>query len=122
MSDEPVVKDVFVEDIADLEDHVGRHLHRLTDNPMEQRLHERWLKENERGILELLMSPDRNQRRPVSKRDAEVAATVIQWLGSHVGQCFLRDVGFGTEESRGVVCKECGARVNVRCVRCRKLM
>ena len=25
----------------------------------------------------------------ISQRDADVAATVIQWLGTHVGQCFL---------------------------------
>lgn len=31
---------------------------------------------------------------PVSDRDQQVAETVIQWLGSPVGEAFLRDVGF----------------------------
>lgn len=28
---------------------------------------------------------------PVSQRDADVAATVIQWLGTNCGACFLRE-------------------------------
>lgn len=54
-----------------------------------------WQYENDRqnnsGILAALLGDGRTPGRP-SKQDELVASTVIQWLGSTVGQCFLRDV------------------------------
>ena len=53
-----------------------------------------WQKINDQeNILEYLMS-DSNNRHSVTDEQAEVAATVIQWLGTHVGQSFLMDMGF----------------------------
>jgi hypothetical protein len=47
---------------------------------------------NGRGTLDYLLAKDCNfPNGEVTARDREVAATVIQWLGSSVGQCFLRD-------------------------------
>lgn len=73
----------------------GRALYRLAQNPMEQKFHDAWLEEN-RGdpdghLLEYLMG-DGTKRGEVSDRDAMVAATVIQWLGSPVGQRFVEGV------------------------------
>ena len=76
----------------------GRAQYRFKDNPMERRFAEIWERMNTdcagrvngRGVLDFMLAEDPN--RPsgeVTDRDREVAATVIQWLGSSVGQGFL---------------------------------
>lgn len=78
----------------------GLHQYRFKDNPLEKVFAEAWEKENTanggaaegRGYLDYLLAKDSNQPRgEVSERDREVAATVIQWLGSPVGQCFIKE-------------------------------
>lgn len=76
----------------------GLHMYRFRDNPEEKRFAEAWEQANERGsILDHLLDM-RNAhigRAPsASARDRTVAATVIQWLGSPVGQAWLRDIGY----------------------------
>lgn len=80
--------------------------HRLNSNPEERRLLEAWAKEQERGIDRSLLShllspsstglstghPSLSGHPEPSDRDYLVAGTVIQWLGSPVGQGFLRDL------------------------------
>jgi hypothetical protein len=72
--------------------HVGKssdRLHPDADNPREVAFAMEWSDLN-----------DHKKRKPTlaylldgfSDRDAEVAATVIQWLGSNVGMSFLEDV------------------------------
>lgn len=70
---------------------------RLT-NPAERIYHDRWVKYNERhsGVnsgnraLELILCPtDAHPSRP-TQRDAEVATSVIQWLGTNCGNGFMR--------------------------------
>lgn len=76
--------------------HLGRHAGRLKDpmNLLERIFADEWDQNNRNGrILEYLLAE--NPNRPageVTERDSEVAATVIQWLGTNVGQAFLRDV------------------------------
>lgn len=70
--------------------HVGIHEHRLKDNPLEARYAKLWRERNERGLLEQIMTCGGVSE--VNLRDEAVAATVIQWLGSNVGQGFLGDV------------------------------
>lgn len=45
------------------------------------------------GLLELVLCPE-GQKWPghVSQRDATVATTVIQWLGTNCGRCFIDEV------------------------------
>lgn len=71
--------------------HVGIFASRM-NSPCEQTVRERafaekWAEENSRtynhGILELLL------RRSADPREASLAATVIQWLGTHVGWSFV---------------------------------
>jgi hypothetical protein len=80
----------------------GRSQHRFAGNPLERRFAEEWERKNAqegRGVLDYLLADEVNSPRgEVSQRDREVAATVIQWLGSPVGQDFLRDVN---ERGRG---------------------
>ena len=64
----------------------SNRLHSKADNPREVVFAKAWQHENEiSGTLAALI-PD------CQPRDAQVAATVIQWLGSNVGTCFLRTV------------------------------
>jgi hypothetical protein len=81
----------------------GLSQHRFRDNPLEERFSKAWERENVSradgslngsGTLDYLLAINPNfPAGEVSERDREVAATVIQWLGSPVGQGFLRDVG-----------------------------
>lgn len=77
--------------------HQGLHTNRLTkaaDNPREVAFAKEWQKENiPGGMTETDYTLDRllwDTSEP-SERDAVVAATVIQWLGSNVGMSFLRN-------------------------------
>jgi hypothetical protein len=74
----------------------GLHQYRFQNNPMEEKYAKAWEKENKSGsndILDYLLAKDCNspQDGEVSERDRLVAATVIQWLGSPVGQSFIEE-------------------------------
>ena len=68
--------------------HEGFFIHRITqNNPREFAFYDKWWEENKGNrplIYELI--PD------ATERDCRVAATIIQWLGSNVGQSFLQEV------------------------------
>jgi hypothetical protein len=69
--------------------HDGLHVNRLdprADNPREVAFARQWKEENENGHILKHLIPY------VTQRDATVAATLMQWLGSNVGMCFLCDV------------------------------
>jgi hypothetical protein len=81
---------------------VGLHQYRFRDNPLEEKYAKEWEKRNiswitndldGKGTLDYLLAKDSNYPAgEVTDRDREVAATVIQWLGSPVGQGFIKDV------------------------------
>ena len=73
--------------------HEGFSAHRLSiknGNPREVAFARQWQQENDETtkrdppLMCLVRDP--------TDRDAQVAATIIQWLGSNAGMCFLRDV------------------------------
>lgn len=73
----------------------GRSQYRFKDNPLEESFAVAWEKmntnvsgrEDGRGVLDYLLAENPNEPMgEVTDRDREVAATVIQWLGSPVGQ------------------------------------
>ena len=71
----------------------GRFDLRLGRNPEEARFAEAWNKLNrkgDKGILGDLVNP----KLPPSSGQRELAATLIQWLGSHVGGTFLEGLGY----------------------------
>ena len=74
--------------------HEGINVHRLKGNPLEAKFAEAWKKEADRGLLGLLLCTchHRNHEHRYSQRDATVAATIVQWLGSPVGEYFVRQV------------------------------
>ena len=76
----------------------GLNQHRFKQNPLERIFAELWEEINERnrigyGILDYMLAETTNMPNgEVTDRDRIVAATVIQWLGSPVGQAFLNEV------------------------------
>ena len=79
----------------------GRCQYRFNSNPLEKDFAEAWEELNSarpgqingRGTLDHLLTETPNEADGVvTERDREVAATVIQWLGSPVGQSFLMQV------------------------------
>ncbi len=68
----------------------GKNVHRYRGNPLERAFAKEWQKQCEiGGNLEYLLSGKANQRLPVNDTEQIAANTVIQWLGSPVGQSFL---------------------------------
>jgi hypothetical protein len=69
--------------------HIGIFSGRLAksqNNPREVAFYEQWKKEQEDGhTLQHLIG------NKLTQRDATVAATVIQWLGSNIGMSFLEE-------------------------------
>ena len=84
----------------------GMHEHRLKDNAQELVFATLWKMWNRDGLATLghLLDVGRVQgaHPPTpADRDAVVAATVIQWLGSPVGQGFLEEAGYVRRETSG---------------------
>lgn len=73
--------------------HEGNRRYRFKDNPLERAFADAWEAHNSQdtSTLEWNMG-DGARPGEITQRDATVAASVIQWLGSHVGQCFLAEV------------------------------
>ena len=70
-------------------------LHPAADNDREVSFAEQWKDQNSGMCHTLLyLIPD------CTERDATVAATIIQWLGSNVGMAFLREVISSNENVR----------------------
>lgn len=75
----------------------GKSQYRFKDGLVERILAETWDEKNSskhsQPLLDYLLAEDNN--RPMgeaTERDRMVAATVIQWLGSPVGEGFLEEV------------------------------
>jgi hypothetical protein len=83
---------------------LGLHVHRLKDNEEEKRFADAWATWNRDGLstLAALLDPRPwpkpaylgHEPSPATNRDHVVAATVVQWLGSPVGQSFLEELGY----------------------------
>lgn len=73
--------------------HKGLNPYRFRDNPEELAFAKKWEEMCDRGHLEWLLGKG-EQAQDVTERDAQIAATVIQWLGSPVGRGFLDDLGY----------------------------
>lgn len=71
--------------------HHGLSRYRLAQNPLEKKFADAWEEQAPRTLGYLLCGQDRNFH-DYTQRDAEVAATIIQWLGSPVGESFAREV------------------------------
>ncbi len=77
--------------------HRGLKDYRFSDNPEERRFADAWATQNARpnnapGTLAYMLGD--GHAAAITDRDALVAATVVQWLGSPVGQSFLSELGY----------------------------
>ena len=78
--------------------HYGLNRNRFSREPEEKRFADHWEQEQTpdnsgRGLLEHILSTTNEPVEP-NTRDRQVAATVVQWLGSSVGRCFLEELGY----------------------------
>lgn len=73
---------------------VGLHKHRLRDNPEEKRFADAWQKQDAAGNTLAHLLSETSWPADVTPRDRLVAATVMQWLGSPVGQHWLGELGY----------------------------
>lgn len=71
------------------ENDIGFMHERTEHSSLEREFSEAWILEQKNRMLSLIIG------KKATKRDRYVAASVIQWLGTNVGFCFLR----------GVICK-----------------
>lgn len=83
--------------MANKQIHTGLKAYRLSDDgpssDREKAFAEQWQQEQNQDLLAYLLG-ESNHKGEVSERDAQVAATVIQWLGTSVGQAFVEKVHF----------------------------
>lgn len=78
---------------------LGLSTHRLSSNPQEQHMVERWAEFLDKGLASdrpdtldyLLHQGDQALVERCSDRDRKVANTIIQWLATPVGSSFLED-------------------------------
>lgn len=71
----------------------GLSAHRYKENPLELAFAEEWSRLAEIGTMNYVLAKNgNNEKEPIPVDEAKAANTVIQWLGSPVGQAFLLDV------------------------------
>ena len=77
----------------------GLHVSRLLsdENKLEVIFAKEWEKANESFssssiLLDHMLSQDTDYPHRVTEREQQVAATIMQWLGTEIGQGFLKDV------------------------------
>lgn len=71
----------------------GMWAHRYRQNPLERRFAKAWqdLEQRGRGMLAYMLDETNRGIADVSERDELVAATVIQWIATPVGQSWLAE-------------------------------
>jgi len=79
----------------------GFKVHRHGTNPKEKELHDKfieWYAEND-GNMDLLVFPPANNQQTkaidtLSDREKRIVITMVQWMGTPLGQSLLRECGF----------------------------
>lgn len=71
--------------------HIGFSRKRINENPLEKKFAEAWDKQAPRTLGYIICGQDRNLH-DFTQRDATVAASIIQWLGSPVGHNFVEEI------------------------------
>ena len=81
---------------------VGFKPYRLIDNPKEKELHNKFIERFDNGYgMDTIVYPshhgDYSASLPsdiLTYKEQRIMISTIQWLGSHVGEAFLRECGF----------------------------
>lgn len=84
----------------------GLKKYRHQSNPKEKEMHDKFINEiinSKRDLIHKIIygTVDEGQNIPrnyLTDNEQRIAITLVQWLGSHVGQCFLKDCGFSLEK------------------------
>lgn len=80
--------------------HASLNFKRFNNNPLEKEFVKEWRELNKNvwtsrldyKHLIYIVSPNQPELAAISDRDIQIAETVIQWLGSTVGQYFVKTV------------------------------
>ena len=82
----------------------GFNTHRHESNPKEKELHDQFIEHVSRNhdtLSRLVLGSSKDDNFPkdyLASREEKIAISAIQWLGSPVGQGFLRDCGYELKE------------------------
>lgn len=90
-------------------EHKGVSHERIYREPDEKIFHDEWAAVAPHTLEHLLYGQNKDYRDltdELRQRDAMVAATMIQWLGSNVGSAFLDEVQAKIKDRQRVVHKE----------------
>lgn len=105
--------------------HEGIHAKRLEHNFAEKIFADRWAQQNkESQLLRQLLNTSKSTLELITQRDADVAATIVQWLGSNVGKCFvkecLKDITKVHEDNKNkkCICKSYHSRTGLHVPSC----
>lgn len=78
----------------------GNKTYRHGSNPLEKQLHDDFISKHNIESMSMVCLPSKNGIRPdryLTDEESALVVSTIQWLGSPVGQSFLRDNGFKRE-------------------------
>jgi hypothetical protein len=99
----------------------GKSPHRYEDNPLEKEFAWAWQEANDRFgscTLDYMMNGVESGRPAVATDEQRIVAnTVIQWLGTPVGQCFLEKV-LRTKSGKAFLKLRLGFSVDAYCPEC----
>lgn len=79
----------------------GFKKYRHENNPKEKELHDKFISQiiNKNELIDKIVFGTKDQAQNIPKdyltdREKQIAITLIQWFGSHVGEVFLKDCGY----------------------------
>jgi len=90
----------------------GNKTYRHQNNPLEKKIHDKFIKAfcvgrgNSLGQICLETDERGIPTSKLSAREKKIIISTIQWLGSPVGQSFLKDCGFGLSLTYDELVKE----------------
>jgi hypothetical protein len=80
----------------------GLKTYRHKSNSQEKEFHDKFIKQHADNDMSMIVFPPNGDglspSEYLSRREESIVITTIQWLGSPVGQGFLRECGFVKEE------------------------
>lgn len=80
--------------------------HRLSENPQELKCLEVFRKnvgQYSNNSMDYLVFGQKDNNSPndfLSEREKQIVYSTIQWLGTHVGECYLRDCGYELKKEK----------------------
>lgn len=104
----------------------GNKVYRHKQNPEEKRFHDEFIREHgDRDMSAIVLEQNKTGTAPsryLTPEEEKIVISAMQWLGSPVGQCFLRDMGYEKipEEPKKVMTDNDRLYVAKRCKRQRR--